>query len=126
MKAKFNIDIKIFFFWRKFPLFGPLTSFDKFFSKMSFFIRRKSWKILFSTGQGHCNVCKYKANRNPEISIPWDTLVALVALFEVGEDSSTKAVEDNEAAPTQYSCAAIQKRYLEWLNFNILEKNNKK
>ena len=51
-------------------------------------------------------------NWNPEISIPWDTLVALVALFEVGEDSSTKAVEDDEAAPTQYSFAAIQKRCL--------------
>ena len=67
-----------------------------------------SWKIFFSTGQGYCDVCKYKANWNPEISIPWDTLVALMALFEVGEDSSTKAVEDDEAAPTQYSCAAIQ------------------
>ena len=39
--------------------------------------------------------------------------MSLVALFEVGEDSSTKVVEDDEAAPTQYSCAAIQKRYLE-------------
>ena len=28
-----------------------------------------------------------------------------------------EAVEDDEAAPTQYSCVAIQKRYLEWLNF---------
>ena len=48
----------------------------------------------------------------------------LVALFEVGEDSSTKAVVDDEAAPTQYSCAAIQNHYLEGLN--IIGKNNKK
>ena len=80
--------------------------------------------FFFSKGQGHCDVCNNKADWNPEISIPWDTLVALVALFEVGEDSSTKAVDDDEAAPTQYSCAAIQKHYLEGLN--IIGKNNKK
>ena len=39
--------------------------------------------------------------------------MALVALSEVGEDSSTKAVvEDDEAVATQYSCAASQERYL--------------
>ena len=61
----------------------------------------------------HVNI-RLIVNKNPEISIPWDTLVALVALFEVGEDSTTKAVDNDEAAPTQYSCAAIQKRYLKF------------
>ena len=71
-------------------------------------------EFFFSAIKGtvmHVNI-RLIVNKNPEISIPWDTLVALVALFEVGEDSTTKAVDDDEAAPTQYSCAAIQKRYL--------------